>query len=94
MLAPKASKWDAFVNSEGLISMTELAGALHTSAVKMTEWFIEMKWFHKLPSQQGGGRMPRVGVLRSLDFDIKHETRNGRTFADMVFDAWTKQQAA
>lgn len=104
VLAPKAGKWDAFMNADGLIGMTELADILGTSVRKLTGWLVERTVFRKQTSQQGGNRnMPRVTYQRSGDFVVKTEVANGWSFptayatpqgVDLVVDMWAKSTAA
>lgn len=95
---PKASKWDAYCNSEGLIGMTELADILKTDVRKLTAWLVEIGMFRKQASRSGGGRnMPRKALQDSGHFEVKTETNKGVAFPvayatpqgiDLVVDSW------
>lgn len=96
--APKAEKWEEFLNAEGLIGMTELADLLKTNVVTLTGWFVKVGWFRKESSIHGGNRnMPRRPYQLSGHFEVKGETRNGRRFPtayatalglELVVDTW------
>ncbi|MEU3665729.1 phage antirepressor KilAC domain-containing protein [Streptomyces virginiae] len=102
--APKAGKWDEFLNSEGLCGMTELADLLHTDVRTLTGWMVEVGWFRKQTSRFGGNRnLPRKGLQDNGAFEVKQETKNGFIFPvvyatpagiDMVVDAWPNRTAA
>lgn len=102
--APKAGKWDEFLNSEGLCGMTELADLLHTDVRALTGWMVEVGWFRKQTSRFGGNRnLPRKPLQDSGAFVVKQETKNGFIFPvvyatpagiDMVVDAWPERSAA
>lgn len=104
VLAPKAGKWDAFMNADGLIGMTELADIIKTSVQKMTTWLVELDIFRKQTSQRGGCRnMPRITYQRSGHFEVKIETNNGINFptayatsegVDLIVDHWENRSAA
>jgi DNA-damage-inducible protein D len=104
VLAPKAGKWDAFMNADGLIGMTELADIIKTSVVKMTEWLVSEGIFRKQRSQHGGNRnLPRTTYLNSRHFEVKMETKNGWKFpvayatsegVDLIVDHWARSAAA
>lgn len=103
VLAPKASKWDAFCNSEGLIGMTALADLLGIPVQAFTEWLVEINLFRKQPSRFGANRnMPRRGVQQSGHFAVKLETNGKVSFevayatpagADLVMDLWQSRAA-
>ncbi|MQA01874.1 MAG: phage antirepressor Ant [Streptosporangiales bacterium] len=70
---PKATKWDAYCNADGLIGMTELADILDSNVQTLTNWLVEINLFRKQVSSSGGRRnMPRtpppeLGPLRGED---------------------------
>ncbi|MFD3929522.1 phage antirepressor KilAC domain-containing protein [Streptomyces sp. NPDC058614] len=101
---PKASKWDAFVNSEGLIGMTAIADMLDMPVKDMTNWLVDEGIFRKQVSKFGSNQnMPRRMYQTSGHFEIKVET-NGKVAyevayattqgADFVFDRWQGHAAA
>lgn len=104
VLAPMAGKWERYMNSEGLVGMTELADIVGTSVCKMTGWLVGEQIFRKQASQGGGNRnMPRVTFQRSGHFQVKLETKNGWSFptayatsegVDLVVDHWQRRAAA
>lgn len=104
VLAPKAGKWDEFLNSDGLIGMTELADLLHTDVRTLTGWLVEIMLFRKQTSQAGGNRnLPRKGLQDAGQFVVKMETNRGWKFPvayatsagiDLVVDLWAQRQAA
>lgn len=96
VLAPKAGKWDQFMNSEGLIGMTAIADMLNLPVRDMTNWLVEEGVFRKQPSRFGANKnMPRRMYQSSGHFTVKLET-NGKVAyevayatvlgADFVFD--------
>lgn len=99
--APKAGKWDKYMNAEGLIGMTELGDILHVTVQTLTGWLVEQDIFRKQVSEQGGRRnMPRTTFQRSGHFTVKTEERNGWQFpvayattmgVDFVVDLWEKK---
>ncbi|MGW5852111.1 phage antirepressor KilAC domain-containing protein [Streptomyces sp. NPDC055254] len=104
VLAPKAGKWDEFLNAEGLCGMTELADLLHIDVRTLTGWMVDVGWFRKQTSRFGGNRnLPRKPLQDSGAFVVKQQTTNGVNFPvayataqgiDMVVDAWEKRAAA
>lgn len=102
--APKAGKWDAFLNADGLCGMTELADLLHTDVRTLTRWLVEIDLFRKQTSQGGGNRhMPRKSFQDAHQFIVKQETKNGWNFPtayatalgiDRVVDLWEQRPAA
>lgn len=104
VLAPKAGKWDEFLDSDGLIGMTELADLLHADVRTMTGWLVDIGLFRKQTSQSGGNRnLPRKGLQDAGQFDVKMETKNGWKFPvvyatsagiDLVTDLWAQRSAA
>ena len=104
VLAPKAGKWDRFVNSEGLIGMTAIADMLNVPVKDMTNWLVEENVFRKQPSRFGANRnMPRRMYQTSGHFTVKLETNGKVSYevayatvlgADFVFDRWQAHAAA
>ncbi|MHA6764665.1 phage antirepressor KilAC domain-containing protein [Streptacidiphilus sp. PAMC 29251] len=104
VLAPKAGKWDQFMDSDGLIGMTELADILKTSVRKMTEWLVTESIFRKQTSAHGGNRnLPRTVHVKGGHFEVKLETKNGFKFpvayatsegVDLIVEHWERQAAA
>lgn len=102
--APKAGKWDAFLNADGLCGMTELADLLHTNVRALTTWLVEIDMFRKQTSRNGGKRnMPRKAYQDSGQFVVKQETSNGWNYPtayatakgiDLVADLWEQRPAA
>ena len=76
--APKADKWEAYMNSDGLIGMTELAGVLGMSAVAMTKRLVERQVFRTLVRDGKNARVPRTKYLDNGMFQMKAEVHNGR----------------
>lgn len=104
ILAPKAGKWDAFMNSEGLIGMTAIADMLDMPVGDMTNWLVDEGIFRKQPSRWGSNKnMPRRMYQTSGHFEIKVET-NGKVYyevayattqgADFIFDRRQGRAAA
>lgn len=104
VLAPKAGKWDQFMNCEGLIGMTAIADMLDTPVVDMTNWLVDEGIFRKQPSRFGANKnMPRRMYQTSGHFTIKLETNGKVSYevayatvlgADFVFDRWQQGHAA
>lgn len=104
VLAPKASKWDAFMNSEGLIGMTAIADLLKIPVRDFTNWLVDRKVFRKQLSRFGSNQnMPRRMYQQAGYFEIKLETNGKVSFevayatlagADFVLDEWEKRAAA
>ncbi|MEW2108692.1 phage antirepressor KilAC domain-containing protein [Streptomyces albidoflavus] len=102
--APKAGKWDQFLNADGLCGMTELADLLHTDVRTLTNWLVERGVFRKQTSQGGGQRnMPRKAYQDAGQFVVKQETKNWRNFPtayatakgiDFVADLWEQRAVA
>lgn len=100
--APKAGKWDQFLNADGLVGMTELADMLGTDVRTLTNWLVETSIFRKQTSQGGGGRnLPRKALQDSGMFVVKMETKNGWNFPvayatpkglDLVDDLWRQKR--
>lgn len=98
---PKAGKWDAYCNSEGLIGMTELADILQTNAKTLTSWLVEINLFRRQVSHNGGARnLPRTTTQKSGHFSVKTESKNGAVFpvayatpqgVDLVADLWGRE---
>jgi DNA-damage-inducible protein D len=101
---PKAGKWDAFVNSEGLIGMTAIADMLDMPVKDMTNWLVDENVFRKQVSKFGSNQnMPRRMYQTSGHFEIKVETNGKVSYevayattqgADFVFDRWQGRAAA
>ncbi|WP_200308256.1 phage antirepressor KilAC domain-containing protein [Streptomyces adelaidensis] len=104
VLAPKAGKWDQFMNSEGLIGMTAIADMLDTPVRDMTNWLVDEGVFRKQPSRFGSNKnMPRRMYQASGHFEVKLETNGKVSYevayatvqgADFVFDRWQAHAAA
>jgi phage antirepressor YoqD-like protein len=104
ILAPKASKWDAFMNAEGLIGMTAIADLLKIPVKDFTNWLVDRKVFRKQLSRFGSNQnMPRRMYQQAGYFEIKLETNGKVSFevayatlagADFVLDEWEKRAAA
>jgi DNA-damage-inducible protein D len=98
---PKAGKWDAYCNADGLIGMTELGDILQVDVRTLTSWLVEINLFRRQVSQSGGGRnMPRTGYQTAGHFAVKTEQRNGVAFpvayatprgVDLVVDFWGRE---
>lgn len=99
--APKAGKWDQFLNTEGLISMRAMADMLGEDVKVITNWLVEIGIFRKEVSRYGGARnLPRLPYQRAGQFAVKTETANGVSFSvayatarglDLVHDLWRQQ---
>lgn len=104
VLAPKANKWDQFMDSEGLIGMTAIADMLNVPVKDMTNWLVEEGVFRKQPSRFGSNKnMPRRMYQASGHFEVKLETNGKVSYevayatvqgADFVFDRWQAHAAA
>ncbi|MFJ8992607.1 phage antirepressor KilAC domain-containing protein [Streptomyces sp. NPDC102279] len=101
---PKAGKWDAFMNADGLIGMTAIADMLNMPVKDMTNWLVDEGVFRKQVSKFGSNQnMPRRTHQTSGLFLIKVET-NGKVAyevayattlgADFIFDRWQGRAAA
>lgn len=75
--APKVSKWEAFMNTDGLIGMTELGQVLGVSAQKMTKMLVEKKIFYVLDRPEGKRRVPYKPYRDNGMFTVKAETHRG-----------------
>jgi phage antirepressor YoqD-like protein len=76
VLAPKAGKWEAFMNAEGLIGMTELADILGTNVRQLTGWLVDRGIYRKQTSEHGGRRnLPRATYRNSGHFEVKFEEK-------------------
>ncbi|MGW1250122.1 phage antirepressor KilAC domain-containing protein [Streptomyces sp. NPDC002535] len=85
VLAPKASRWDRFMNSEGLIGMTAIADLLDMPAKAMTNWLVELGIFRKQTSRFGSNQnMPRRTYQRSGHFEIRLES-NGKVSYEVAY---------
>lgn len=104
VLAPKAGKWDQFMNSEGLIGMTAIADMLGMPVADMTNWLVTENVFRKQVSKFGSNRnMPRRMYQNSGYFEVKVETNGKVSYevayatvlgADFVFDRRQAHAAA
>lgn len=102
--APKAGKYDAFLDCDGLCGMTELADLLHSDVRSLTGYLVECGIFRKVASRAGGNRnMPRKSFQDSKLFAVKQESKNGWTYPtayataagiDLVADLWGKRSEA
>jgi len=100
--APKAGKWDKFLNSDGLIGMTEMADMLRTDVRTMTNWLVEINIFRKQTSEGSGGRnLPRKAFQDGDQFAVRIETKNRASFPvayatarglDLVDDLWRQKK--
>ncbi|MEV8627504.1 phage antirepressor KilAC domain-containing protein [Streptomyces sp. NPDC051079] len=85
ILAPKASKWDQFMNSEGLIGMTAIADMLNMPVKAMTNWLVELGVFRKQTSKFGSNQnMPRRMYQRSGHFETRLEN-NGKVSYEVAY---------
>ncbi len=75
--APKVDKWERFMNSDGLIGMSELGGVLGMSAVALTKRLVEMEIFRDLVRDGKKARTPRAKYLHNGMFEVKVEVING-----------------
>jgi DNA-damage-inducible protein D len=99
--APKAGKWDKFLNADGLIGMTETADMLGTDVRTMTNWLVEIQIFRKQTSQYGGGRnLPRKAFQDGGHFRVLAETNRGINYPvayatarglDLIDDLWRQK---
>jgi len=104
VLAPKASKWDQFMNAEGLIGMTAIADMLGLPVKDFTNWLVDKGFFRKQLSRFGSNQnMPRRTFQKAGFFEIKLETNGKVSYevayatlagADFVLDEWNKQAGA
>jgi phage antirepressor YoqD-like protein len=104
ILAPKASKWDQFMNSEGLIGMTAIADMLDMPVKDMTNWLVELGVFRKQLSRFGSNQnMPRRMYQKSDHFTIRLENNGKVSYevayatpagADFILEQREKRQAA
>lgn len=100
--APKAGKWDKFLNSQGLIGMTEIGDMLGTDVRTLTNWLVEIMVFRKQVSARGGGRnLPRKAFQDAGQFKVVMETKRGVSFPvayataqglDLVDDLWHQKR--
>jgi phage antirepressor YoqD-like protein len=104
ILAPAASKWQQFMNSEGLIGMTAIADMLDVPVKELTNWLVDLGVFRKQVSRFGSNQnMPRRMYQRSGHFTIKIENNSKVSYevayaysegADFIIDQWRKRAAA
>lgn len=85
VLAPKAGKWDQFMNSKGLIGMTAIADMLNLPVKEFTNWLVEKGIFRKQLSRFGSNQnMPRRTYQRAGFFKVVVET-NGRVSYEVAY---------
>lgn len=104
VLAPKAGKWDQFLNSEGLIGMRETADLFGVDVKVLTNWLVDINIFRRQVSQQNRARnLPRKPHQDSGCFDVRIETANGWNFPtayvtakglDLISDMWERRNPA
>lgn len=105
VLAPKAGKWDQFLNAEGLIGMRETADLFGVDVKVLTNWLVEINIFRRQVSQQNRGarNLPRKPHQDSGCFDVRIETANGWNFPtayvtakglDLISDMWERRNPA
>ncbi|MCL7377448.1 phage antirepressor KilAC domain-containing protein [Streptomyces sp. 35G-GA-8] len=104
VLAPKASKWDRFMNAEGLIGMTAIADMLNMPVKDLTNWLVDIGVFRKQRSRFGANtNMPRRMYQTSGHFVIKGESNGKVSYevayatlegADFIIGEWDKRNAA
>ncbi|MFD8075792.1 phage antirepressor KilAC domain-containing protein [Streptomyces sp. NPDC059718] len=104
VLAPKASKWEKFLSTEGLIGMTNTADLFGTHVKGLTGWLVELNIFRRQVSQRGGARnLPRTAYQDAGYFKVVMETTNGVSHPtayvtakglDLIADLWEKRAAA
>lgn len=75
--APKVDKWEKFMNSDGLIGMSELGGVLGMSAVALTKRLVDKEIFRDLVRDGKKARTPRAKYLHNGMFEVKVEVING-----------------
>lgn len=75
--APKVDKWERFMNSDGLIGMSELGGVLGMSATALTKRLVEKEIFRDLVRDGKKARTPRAKYLHNGMFEVKVEVING-----------------
>ena len=75
--APKVDKWERFMNSDGLIGMSELGGVLGMSAVALTKRLVDKEIFRDLVRDGKKARTPRAKYLHNGMFEVKVEVING-----------------
>lgn len=103
VLAPKAGKWDRFMNSDGLIGMTAIADMLDVPVAEMTNWLVSIGVFRKQMSRFGSNQnMPRRMYQTTGYFETKME-HTGKvpyevayatpTGVDFIFDRWEQRAA-
>lgn len=98
---PKAGKWDAYCNADGLIGMSELADILSTNVKVLTAFLVEINLFRRQVSHRGGGRnMPRTPFQTSGHFTVKTELNKSVAYpvayatpkgVDLVVDSWGRK---
>lgn len=98
VLAPKAGKWDRYLNTEGLIGMRELADMLGVDVRELTGWLVDRNIFRKQTSRFGGNQnMPRRMYQSSGHFVVKQESNGKVSYSvayatkeglDLIDDLW------
>ncbi|MGW1801523.1 phage antirepressor KilAC domain-containing protein [Streptomyces sp. NPDC001984] len=104
ILAPKASKWDRFMNAEGLIGMTAIADMFDMPVKDFTNWLVGIGVFRKQLSRFGSNQnMPRRTYQKAGFFTVKIESNGKVSYevayatpegADFIVDEWDKRSAA
>jgi DNA-damage-inducible protein D len=103
VLAPKASKWEKFLDADGLITMTGLADILDIHVVGLTGFLVKQGVFRKQVGNDGKGRnLPRRAYQSSGHFKVKMEFNRvwcevayaTHAGAELVADMWEKRAAA
>lgn len=79
--APKAYKWEEFMNAEGLIGMTDLGKVLGFSAVKLTKLLLDKGIFFEQDRPEGKRRIPYQSYIKNGMFTVKLEVHNGKQYA-------------
>ncbi|MFE1321579.1 phage antirepressor KilAC domain-containing protein [Kitasatospora phosalacinea] len=102
VLAPKAGRWDRFLDTEGLVSMRAMADMLGEDVRTVTAWLVDINVFRKEQSRYGGNRnLPRRAYQVSEHFKVKIESNKGVSFQvayatakglDLVDELWQKRQ--
>ena len=75
--SPKAEKWEAYMNSEGLIGMTELSKVLGMSVQSMTKMLVDKNVFYPLERPEGTRRVPYKKYTDNGMFNVKIEAHGG-----------------
>ena len=75
--SPKAEKWEAYMNSDGLIGMTELSKVLGMSVQSMTKMLVDKNVFYPLERPEGTRRVPYKKYTDNGMFNVKIEAHGG-----------------